>query len=433
MILTSTLDRAERTTFREAVVRGIPPDGGLYMPMEIPRMSTGFFEEIRERDFQGVAGAVAQRLLADEIPPHDIERIVRDACSFPVPLVHLEDDLSILELFHGPTFAFKDFGARFLAQVLAYVQQNDDRMRTILVATSGDTGSAVAQAFLGMQGFRVVLLYPGGKVSPTQEQQLTTVGGNVTALEVDGTFDDCQRLVKNAFANSEIASRCGLTSANSINIARLIPQSFYYFEAYARAPRRADGIVFAVPSGNLGNLTGGLIAWKMGLPVRGFVAALNRNDVFGEYLETGTFSPRASVPTISNAMDVGNPSNIVRIMALRNSEARAFQQLLTTVTISEDETRQAIRRVCERYQYLLDPHGAVAFAALQRIGGAPETMRIALATAHPAKFPEIVEPLVGYPIKKPLALEEALNRLKHSVPLLADDEQLRTYLLDTQN
>jgi len=433
MILTSTLDRAERTTFREAVVRGIPPDGGLYMPMEFPRMSAGFFEEIRERDIQGVAVAVAQRLLADEIPPRDIERIVRDACSFPVPLVHLEDDLSILELFHGPTFAFKDFGARFLAQVLAYVQQSDDRMRTILVATSGDTGSAVAQAFLGMQGFRVVLLYPGGKVSPTQEKQLTTVGGNVTALEVDGTFDDCQRLVKNAFANSEVASRCGLTSANSINIARLIPQSFYYFEAYARAPRRAGGIVFAVPSGNLGNLTGGLIAWKMGLPVRGFVAALNRNDVFGEYLKTGTFSPRAGIPTISNAMDVGNPSNIVRIMALRNSEARAFQQLLTTVTISEDETRQVIRRVCERHQYILDPHGAVAFAALQRIGGAPEAMRIALATAHPAKFTEIVEPLVGHAIKKPLALEEALKRLKHSVPLPADDEQLGTYLLDTQN
>ncbi len=433
MILTSTLDRAERTTFREAVVRGIPPNGGLYMPMEFPRMSAGFFEEIRERDIQGVAVAVAQRLLADEIPPHDIERIVRDACSFPVPLVHLEDDLSILELFHGPTFAFKDFGARFLAQVLAYVQQSDDRMRTILVATSGDTGSAVAQAFSGMEGFRVVLLYPSGKVSPTQEQQLTTVGGNVAALEVDGTFDDCQRLVRNAFANSEIASRCGLTSANSINIARLIPQSFYFFEAYARAPRRDGGIVFAVPSGNLGNLTGGLIAWMMGLPVRRFVAALNRNDVFGEYLETGTFCPRASVPTISNAMDVGNPSNIVRIMALRNSEARAFQQLLTAVTISEDETRQVIRRVYERHQYILDPHGAVAFAALQRIGGSPEAMRIALATAHPAKFPEIVEPLVGYSIKKPLALEEALKRLKHSVPLPADDEQLGTYLLDTQN
>ncbi|HTY00711.1 MAG TPA: threonine synthase [Bacteroidota bacterium] len=432
MHLLSTSGKSPAVSFRQAVMAGIAPDGGLYLPAAIPGLDPATIEGFRNLSFQEIGITVARKLLDGEIPDGDLSVIVRNALSFPVPLHCVDDDTAVLELFHGPTLAFKDFGARFMAQVLSYFRGKESQEWTILVATSGDTGSAVAQGFLGAEGIRVVLLYPSGRVSTTQELQLTTIGGNVTALEIDGTFDDCQRLVKSAFADHELSARCRLTSANSINIARLVPQSFYYFEAYARRPDMRRPVVFSVPSGNLGNLTGGILAWKMGLPVARFIAATNVNRAFTDYVETGAFTPRQALPTISNAMDVGNPSNLARIAEIFAGSMEALKAILDSTSVTDDATRETIRRVAGRTGYVLDPHGAVAYAALQRwrAGHASGALGVVLETAHPAKFLDAYDDVLKRSIAVPERLAAVLKKKKRSVKLSSAFKDLQSYLLE---
>ena len=357
----STNNKDLKVDLRTAVTQGLAPDNGLYMPEKIPALPRSFFDTIEDLPLREIALSVARNFVGEDIPGSVLERIIEHTIQFDVPLVAVEEDTYALELFHGPTMAFKDFGARFMSQLLGYFAAQQDREIVILVATSGDTGSAVANGFLGVKGTRVVVLYPTGKVSEIQEKQFTTLGDNITALEVEGTFDDCQRLVKEAFLDRDLGARFFLTSANSINIARLIPQSFYYFHAYAQLKRRKEPVVFSIPSGNFGNLTGGLLAWRMGLPVHKFIAATNSNDVVPQYLKNGLFSPRPSRQTISNAMDVGNPSNFVRILDLFDGKFDALSHMISGYSFTDDETSQAMRSVYEKHNYLMDPHGAVAY------------------------------------------------------------------------
>ncbi|MGA9117816.1 MAG: threonine synthase [Bacteroidota bacterium] len=429
MRLISTSGNGPTVTFQAALKQGIAPDGGLYFPIAIPAMRPEILANLHRHTFQEVALEVARTLLEKEIPDDDLGLLIQESMSFPVPLHVINDSLAILELFHGPTLAFKDFGARFMAKTLAYYHRNEDVERTILVATSGDTGSAVAQGFSAAEGIHVVLLYPSQRVSPTQELQLTTIGGNVTALEIEGTFDDCQRLVKAAFADPELSTRRHLTSANSINIARLVPQSFYYFEAWARRPDKSAPIVFSVPSGNLGNLTGGLLAWRMGLPVQQFIAATNANSVFTDFLTSGSFAPREAIPTLSNAMDVGNPSNLVRIMVLFAGSVENAREMIRSSSVSDDDTQTTITRVHQTHGYMLDPHGAVAFAALERSRKSPaRSFGVVLETAHPAKFLEAYAPELRQTISMPDRLSEVLKRRKHAVRLSAKFEDLKEFL-----
>lgn len=431
MKLYSTSDRNYTATFAEAVERGIAPDGGLFMPAEIPLFQESFFGHLPELTFQEISFQVARLLLSEEIPENDLRAIIDASITFPATVRLLDEKTAVLELFHGPTLAFKDFGARFMARTLSYLRRGTGRESTVLVATSGDTGSAVAQGFHNVEGLEVVLLYPSGRVSAIQKLQLTASGGNVTALEILGTFDDCQRLVKQAFADPDLARRKSLTSANSINIARLLPQSFYYFEAFARLPDRQRPVVFSVPSGNLGNLTAGLIAWKMGLPVGRFLAATNANDILPKYLTTGVYAPRSSVPTLSNAMDVGNPSNLARIVDLFGRNLTAMRKMLCSTSHSDDQTRQCIAEVFERYGYILDPHGAVGYLALEDYRthqNASET-GIVLETAHPAKFPDAYSDKVRQHIEEPERLRALLAGPKRSVRLSADFVDFKEFLL----
>ncbi len=432
MQLISTTGKGPVVTFRHAVTSGIAPDGGLYLPVAIPVLDSTVLDSLSERTFHEIGLTVAGTLLDGEIPEKDLAMMIERAISFPVPLRTIDPDTAALELFHGPTLAFKDFGARFMAQALSYFRERDAQESTILVATSGDTGSAVAQGFLGAEGIHVVLLYPSGRVSATQELQLTTIGGNVAALEIEGTFDDCQRLVKAAFADRELSARCHLTSANSINIARLIPQSFYYFEAFARRPRKERSIVFSVPSGNLGNLTGGILAWRMGLPVGRFIAATNANNVFTDYVQSGTFHAREALPTLSNAMDVGNPSNLARIIVMFAGSVDAVRSILDSYSVTDEVTRETIRRVSEGKGYILDPHGAVAYAALERWRGEHRTnaFGVVLETAHPAKFLDAYDETLRRRIPMPERLAAVLHRKKTSVKLTSDFGALKSYLLE---
>jgi threonine synthase len=432
MRLFSTTDPGITVSFCEAVDRGIAADGGLFMPASVPAFPPEFFRTIGSLSFQEISFLVAQRLLEQEIPDDALRGIVEESLTFPAPLLLLDDRVAVLELFHGPTLAFKDFGARFMARTLAYLHRHDRRETTILVATSGDTGSAVAHGFHNVEGMTVVLLYPSGRVSAIQELQLTTLEGNVTALEIEGTFDDCQRLVKQAFADSELSSRKKFTSANSINVGRLLPQAFYYFNAFARLPDRKLPPVFSVPSGNLGNLTAGLIAWKMGLPVGRFIAATNANDVLPRFLETGSYAPARAVATISNAMDVGNPSNFSRILALFDGSLPAIRGILSSASFSDDETRRAIREVFQRYGYVMDPHGAVAYGALRRFApGAAAQCGIVLETAHPAKFPEVYDGAMKENLEVPDRLQALTRGTKRSVPLSGTFEDLKAFLLSS--
>jgi len=425
MNLVSTSGRSPVVSFAEAARRGMPPDGGLYLPLEIPAFPPGEIEAMGRRSFPEIACMVARLLLDGEIPEQDLERIVSGSMSFPVPLRPVSGDVRILELFHGPTLAFKDFGARFMARMFSYLHRGESAMSTILVATSGDTGSAVGHGFAGVEGFRVVILYPSGRVSTIQEQQLTTIGGNVTALEVDGTFDDCQRMVKGAFADADLSTRLRLTSANSINIARLLPQTFYYFEAAARVEPGAP-LIFSVPCGNLGNLTAGLIAWRMGLPVSRFVAAVNANRVFADYLESGSYAPRAAVPTLSNAMDVGDPSNLARVVPLLTTGDRLTEGFVATESSSDQETLETIGTVHTGTGYLLDPHAAVAYRALVRHSG----QGIVLGTAHPAKFLGAYPPSLRSAITVPSSLAEAMGRTKRSIRIGNGVDALKNVLRD---
>jgi len=432
MQLFSTNNPNLRTSLREAMRQGIPADNGLFMPVEIPRMSPEFIIGLDQFSFQDIAIQVAQTLIGEEIPPADLERIIREAINFPAPAVQLDASSAILELFHGPTLAFKDFGARFMAQVMAYFNQSEPEPTTILVATSGDTGGAVAAGFFQATGVRVVILYPSGQVSLLQEKQLTTLGNNIFAIEVQGTFDDCQALVKQAFLDNDLRQRLRLSSANSINISRLIPQVFYYWESYKQVFRQNEQVVFSVPSGNFGNLTAGLIAQKMGLPVQKFIAATNKNDVVPEYLTSGKFTPRPSVRTISNAMDVGNPSNFARILNLYGSTWNTIQGHLSGFTFDDEQTRWAIQHVFAAHNYILDPHGAIGYLAWKSY---QETRRstafgVMLGTAHPAKFIEEVETTLDIQLEIPLALSRLQGSKKISWNMQPKYSSLRRWLIE---
>jgi threonine synthase len=419
MLLSSTNGLAPDVSFREALVRGIAPDGGLYRPLALPRLDAADLDTWRGRPFPDVASRLARMWLRDEWPDEAIDRLVRGALDFPVPTVAIDASLAMLELFHGPTLAFKDFGARFLARFLGDELAARGEHVTILVATSGDTGSAVARGFAGVDGISVVVLYPAGRVSPFQESQMATIGGNITAVRVPGTFDDCQRLVKTAFLDSALAG-LRLSSANSISIGRLLPQSFYYVFSWLSATERpGEPVVFCVPSGNLGNLTAGVLAAEMGLPVARFIAATNANDVLPEYLTTGVYRPRPALATISNAMDVGDPSNFARLSAIFGGKPDSMRGAIAGLAVSDADTRAEIRETYAASGRVLDPHGAVACRAARRWSAAQPAGRprvIALGTAHPAKFAGTIEEELGF--------EPALPPHEHDWqfrPLLAID------------
>ena len=429
MKFVSTGGQSPAADLRTALTRGLAPDGGLYLPERMDPMDPSVLAGLRGQSFSVVSRAVAGHLLGSIIPGDDLDRIVDAALNFEVPLIPLHDDTYRLELFHGPTLAFKDVGARFMAQLMGYLGTEDEDPLTILAATSGDTGSAVAQAFLGVPGIRTVILFPKGKVTPLQERQFTTLGGNVRVLDVNGTFDDCQRLVKSAFADPLLSDTVRLSSANSINIGRLLPQIFYYVHAAAQLPR-ASAPLFSVPSGNFGNLTAGLMAKKLGVASRGFVAATNVNDVVPEYLQTAVFRPRASIPTISNAMDVGDPSNFARILALYDGDVDRLRKDLIGSVHDDDETRGCIAGVYERTGCVLDPHSAVSYlgveAGRRAFGEGPS---VVLCTAHPVKFREAVEPEIGSEVPVPERLEACLQAERHVTPIPPEPSALRDFLL----
>jgi threonine synthase len=425
----STKDKSLRVDFEQAVKAGLAPDGGLFMPEKVEVLKDEFWRDLDSKTFSDLSFEIALAFLSDSLPQQALKKIVEQAITFDAPLVNLEKGIYALELYHGPTLAFKDFGARFLASVLGYYSEKENKEVTILVATSGDTGSAVAHGFYNVPGTKVIVLYPAGKVSDLQEKQFATLGGNIEALEVDGTFDDCQRLVKDAFADKEIGSKRRLTSANSINVARLIPQMFYYFRGYQQLTKEErKHVVVSVPSGNFGNLTAGLLAKKMGLPVERFIAATNENDIVPKYLHTKKFTPASSIPTISNAMDVGNPSNFFRLLDLYGEEG--LSSIVSGFSFSDRETRKAIEDVSNRHQYVLDPHGAVGYLGLKKYTEAnPGCCGIFLETAHPAKFRDVVEESIGKKINVPERLSIFTSKKKITTKLSNNFSHLKSYLL----
>lgn len=432
----STKGAANPVSFRVAVLKGLADDGGLYVPETMPVLPDVFWKGIKEMALPEI-GFEITRYFWEEPEEMELKALLDEALNFKVPLVRLHDRVYVLELFHGPTLAFKDFGARFMARVFPLLKKNQQQDIVILAATSGDTGSAVAQGFLGIEGIKVCLLYPGGKVSRIQEQQLTTAGHNVTALEVDGTFDDCQNLVKRAFSDRDLSKNLVLSSANSINIARLIPQTFYYAYAASRLEEKAEP-VFSVPSGNFGNLTAGLWAQAMGMPSNGFIAATNVNDIVPEYLQTGKFHPRSSIQTISNAMDVGNPSNFDRIMHLFGHSLDEVKRHLRGVSFTDAQTKKAIREVYDATGYVMDPHTAIGYLGVSNcrntgnipFNGNGDTPYVILSTAHPAKFAEEIEEVLQREISIPQRLQECLDKEKRSTPMPADYRALKTYLIE---
>lgn len=426
----STNNKSLRVSLQEAVLKGLADDGGLFMPERIPQLPADLFTQ--RKSPAELSFAVADALLGEDIPKDKLQRIVSETIDFPIPVVKVKEGVYSLELFHGPTLAFKDVGARFMARMLAYFREKEQHDITVLVATSGDTGSAVANGFLGVKGIKVVILYPSGKVSEIQEKQLTTLAQNITALEVKGTFDDCQRLVKQAFSDKALTGQITLTSANSINVARLIPQLFYYFIAYSKVQDKNLPVVICVPSGNFGNLTAGLIAKRMGLPVQKFIAATNANDIVPSYLSSGKFSPKPSVQTISNAMDVGNPSNFSRMLDLYANDVNAMRQDITGYHFTDEETRQTMKAVYEKHGYLLDPHGAVGYAALDNYLSEHKATGIFLETAHPAKFLDVVEETLGKKIEIPKRLAACLSKPKQAVLLENSYEALKAFLQKQQ-
>lgn len=427
----STNNISPDVTLAEAVVKGLAPDRGLYMPEHIEKLPAEFFDNIDSMSFHEIACTVARAFFGEDIPAAELDAIVCDTLSFPTPVVEVEPGIYSLELFHGPTLAFKDVGARFMARLLQYfIKRGDDRRKVhVLVATSGDTGSAVANGFLGVDGINVHVLYPKGKVSPIQECQFTTLGRNITAIEVDGVFDDCQRLVKSAFLDKELNERLLLTSANSINVARFLPQAFYYFNAYAQLKKagKADNIVMCVPSGNFGNITAGLIAHRMGLPIKRFIAANNANDVFFNYLQTGVYTPRPSIATIANAMDVGDPSNFARILDLYGNNHTRITSLISGTTYSDGLIAETMADCYRRTGYMLDPHGAVGYRALKQLLLPGET-GVFLETAHPAKFKDTVESRTGSQVEIPERLAAFMQGTKQSVEMSKDFDSFRNYL-----
>ena len=427
----STNKKASDATLEEAVVRGLAGDKGLYMPRSIKTLPKSFYDEIENLSFQEIAYRVADAFFGEDIPADTLKHIVYDTLNFDTPVVKVKDNIYSLELFHGPTLAFKDVGGRFMARLLGYfIRKEGKKQVNVLVATSGDTGSAVANGFLGVEGIHVYVLYPKGKVSEIQEKQFTTLGQNITAIEVDGTFDDCQALVKNAFMDKELNEHMQLTSANSINVARFLPQAFYYFYASAQMKKlgKADKLVFCVPSGNFGNITAGLFGKRMGLPVERFIAANNRNDIFYQYLKTGEYKPRPSVATIANAMDVGDPSNFARILDLYEGSHNAIASEISGETYTDEQIRETVQKTYEETGYLLDPHGACGYRALAE-DLKPGENGVFLETAHPAKFLQTVEDSIGKEVKIPEKLQAFMRGTKQSVPMSKDFASFKAYLL----
>ncbi|MFA9198869.1 MAG: threonine synthase [Aquirufa sp.] len=433
MILYSTKHKSPNVSLEEAIFRGLPPDNGLYMPTEIKPLPASFFETIQDRSLPEIAIAVCENLLGDSLTSAEIKKIIDQSMTFEAPIVSLESGVEVLELFHGPSMAFKDFGARFMAAIMSHYLLKSKREIRILVATSGDTGGAVAQGFFNTPGISVTILYPTGKVSDIQEKQLTTLGGNVTALEIDGTFDDCQRLVKQAFLDEELRTAFDLASANSINISRLIPQSFYYFAAYAQAKKKGLNapLVFSVPSGNFGNLSAGLMAYRMGLPVKAFVASCNKNHPVADYLRTGEYNPVASVETLSNAMDVGSPSNFIRMRLLAGDEWSQVREIIKGYYTDDQKTQEIMADVFARTGYVMCPHTAVAYDGLQQYAAEypGEITGILLSTAHYAKFLPTVEGTLGVSVPVPARLAELLDKTKKSIPMGTDFAEFKAYLL----
>ena len=429
----STNHKTRNVSLREAVVKGLAADRGLFMPEKIPSLPSAFFKNIGQLTLQEISYAVANTLFGEDMDSSELKNIVYDTLNFDIPLVHVNGDIYSLELFHGPTAAFKDVGARFMARLLGYFNRTESGDTVnVLVATSGDTGSAVANGFLGVPGVRVFVLYPEGKVSKIQEAQFTTLGQNITAIEVNGTFDDCQALVKSAFMDEELNAKMKLSSANSINVARFLPQMFYYFHAYAQLAQRGQldkGIVVAVPSGNFGNITAALIAKRMGLPIKRFIAANNSNDVFYQYLRTGIYSPKPSIATIANAMDVGDPSNFARILDLYGNSHDAICKDISGYTYTDEQISETVARTYKDEGYLLDPHGATAYRALiegLNVGEAG----IFIETAHPAKFKDTVEAIIGEPVQVPDKLQKFINGKKQTVKMPSGFHSFKKFLMN---
>lgn len=427
----STNKQAPVASLQEAVVKGLASDKGLFMPEKIKTLPQEFFDTIETLSFQEIAYRVADAFFGEDVPAGKLKEIVYDTLNFDAPLVNVTENIYSLELFHGPTLAFKDVGGRFMARLLGHFIQKEQRQVNVLVATSGDTGSAVANGFLDVEGIHVYVLYPKGKVSEIQEKQFTTLGRNITALEVDGTFDDCQALVKSAFMDKELNGHLLLTSANSINVARFLPQAFYYFYAYAQLKKqgKAANTVICVPSGNFGNITAGLFGKRMGLPITRFIAANNKNDIFYQYLQTGVYTPRPSVATIANAMDVGDPSNFVRVLDLYGYSHEAITAEISGATYTDEQIRETVKRVYSETGYLLDPHGACGYRALAE-GLKPGETGVFIETAHPAKFLETVEEIVGDRVAIPAKLQEFMKGEKKSLPMTKAFEDFKQYLLE---
>jgi len=427
----STSRKAPLTSLRGAVLRGLAPDGGLYMPVEIARQSPEELEDFRGLPFTEVCFRVVRPFATPDVPEEVLWQVVSEAINFPVKLVSLSPGLHILELFHGPTLAFKDFGARFMARLMGYFVRGETRPLTVLVATSGDTGSAVAHGFLGVPGIRVVILYPSKRISEAQEKQFTTLGENITALEVTGTFDDCQRLVKQAFSDAELNKHVWLTSANSINIGRLLPQMFYHVAAYRQLPVASVPLIVSVPSGNFGNLTAGIFAKRIGLPVAKYVASTNANDVVPEYLRSGEFCPRPAAATLSNAMDVGNPNNFPRLLDLCRNRLEYLQKEIWGHGATDEETLAAMKMLHDKFGYITDPHtavGVLGWEAYKREHPEP-AQGLVLATAHPAKFADVVRKAIGIAPPLPDRLAAYLKRDKLSLPISSSYDEFNQFLL----
>ena len=430
MLYYSTNKQSPLANFKEATICGQAPDKGLYFPESLPKLPAGFIENISDYSKEEIAFTVIQPFTGNTIPADILKKIAADAINFDFPLIKIKDDIFSLELFHGPTLAFKDVGARFMSRCLGYFVQDIKKQVTVLVATSGDTGGAVASGFYNVEGVNVVILYPSGKVSSVQELQLTTFGNNIKAIEIEGDFDDCQQLVKQAFSDEKLNNQLFLTSANSINVARWLPQQFYYFYAYQQWTDKNNPPVICVPSGNFGNICAGLLAYLSGLPVKHFVAAVNANDSVFKYLQTGNYQIQQAISTLSNAMDVGNPSNFIRILELFKHEYSQVKNAISSYSITDAQTKETLKNVFSQYNYLLDPHGAVAFAAIENyLQKYPFEKGIILETAHPVKFYDAVESIIGQPVERPESIQAILLKKKESVKMLPDYKVFKEFLL----
>lgn len=422
---------APQVSFDTAVVNGIAPDKGLYFPEKISPLPSSFFEEIENLSNEKIAFTAIRQFVTEVVPDDILKDILKEVLDFDFPVVDITENIGTLELFHGPTMAFKDVGARFMAQCLGYFSRATKNEVTVLVATSGDTGGAVANGFLGVEGVNVVILYPSGKVSDIQEKQLTTLGKNITALEVDGMFDDCQAMVKNAFLDKELLDNMKLTSANSINVARWLPQLFYFLFAYKQAKSKGKEIVFSVPSGNFGNICAGLMAQRLGMPVKHFVASTNVNDTVPQFMQTKEYNPKPSTATISNAMDVGDPSNFIRIRHLFQDNFDALKENLSSYPFTDDETKKALKEIHNINGYIADPHGAVGYLGLKKYQEQhPDTYGIFLETAHPVKFLDIVEETLDEKLEIPAQIEKVMGKTKSSIKISTYDD-LKKYLLNS--